>query len=140
MARDISSKIIRRVAMIHENRSALEAAILMTEEFIGSVVVTGDSGVVGIFTERDLMMKVVGKKLDPEKAKIKEVMTRELVKVAPSDTASYCLNLMKDRRCRHLLVFAGNEFLGIVSLRDVVTLMIDEKEELIEYLQKYITS
>lgn len=140
MARDISSKIIRRVATIHENRSALEAAILMTEEFIGSVVVTGDSGVVGIFTERDLMMRVVGKKLDPEKVKIKDVMTKELAKVSPGDTADHCLNLMKERRCRHLLVFAGNEFVGIVSLRDVVTLMIDEKEELIEYLQKYITS
>lgn len=125
---------------IDENRTALEAATLMTEEFIGSVIVTSAAKVVGIFTERDLMMRVVGKRKDPEKVKIKDVMTKDPSKVNPKDTASYCLNLMKDQRCRHLLVFDGEEFLGIVSLRDIVALMIDEKEELIGHLEKYISS
>ena len=140
MSRDISLKIIRRVMTINENRTALEAATLMTEEFIGSVVVTSAAKVVGIFTERDLMMRVVGKRKDPEKVRIKDVMTKDLSQVNPRDTASYCLNLMKDQRCRHLLVFDGEEFLGIVSLRDMVALMIDEKEELIGHLEKYISS
>jgi CBS domain-containing protein len=47
---------------------------------------------------------------------------------------------MKEHRCRHLLVFEGDEFVGIVSLRDMVVLMIDEKEELIGQLQRYISS
>ena len=140
MAREIAPKIVRRVATVDENRSCLEAAILMTEEFVGSVVVTSSSKVAGIFTERDLMMKVVGKQLDPDKAKIKDVMTKDVVKVSPCDTASHCLNLMKEKRCRHLLVFDHDEFIGIVSLRDMVALMIDEKQEMIEYLEKYITS
>lgn len=140
MSRDISSKVIRKVATIDENRSALEAAMVMTEEFIGSVVVTRSSKIIGIFTERDLMMRVVGKRKDPEKVKIKDVMSESLIAVGPKDSAGYCLNLMKEHRCRHLLVFAGDEFLGIVSLRDMVTLMLDEKEELIGHLEKYITS
>lgn len=140
MSRDISSKVIRKVATIDENRSALEAAMVMTEEFIGSVVVTRSSKLIGIFTERDLMMRVVGKRKDPEKVKIKDVMSESLITVGPKDSAGYCLNLMKEHRCRHLLVFAGDEFLGIVSLRDMVTLMLDEKEELIGHLEKYITS
>ena len=140
MARYIETKIVRKVATIDENRSCLEAAVLMTEEFVGSVVVTSSSKVIGIFTERDLMMRVVGKRRDPEQAKIKDAMTKDIIKVSPRDTASYCLNLMKERRCRHLLVFDGDEFLGIVSLRDLVALMIDEKEELIGHLEKYITS
>jgi signal-transduction protein with cAMP-binding, CBS, and nucleotidyltransferase domain len=140
MARHIETKIVRKVATIDENRSCLEAAVLMTEEFVGSVVVTSSSKVSGIFTERDLMMRVVGKRRDPEQAKIKDAMTKDIIKVSPRDTASYCLNLMKERRCRHLLVFDGDEFLGIVSLRDLVALMIDEKEELIGHLEKYITS
>ena len=140
MARYIETKIVRKVATIDENRSCLEAAVLMTEEFVGSVVVTSSSKVIGIFTERDLMMRVVGKRRDPEQAKIKDAMTQDIIKVSPRDTASYCLNLMKERRCRHLLVFDGDEFLGIVSLRDLVALMIDEKEELIGHLEKYITS
>ncbi|MGH7232147.1 MAG: CBS domain-containing protein [Nitrospiraceae bacterium] len=140
MARDISSKIVRRVVTIDENKSVLEVAALMTEEFIGSVVVTSDSKITGIFTERDLMMKVVGKRKDPETVKIKDSISKDLIKVSPKDTASYCLNLMKEHRCRHLLVFDDEEFVGIVSLRDMVALMIDEKEELIGHLEKYITS
>lgn len=140
MARTIKEKIVRKVVTIDENRSALEAAILMTEEFIGSLVITSSAKIAGIFTERDLMMRVVGKRKDPEKVKIKDVMTKDLVKVSPNDTASHCLNLMKEQRCRHLLVFDGDQFVGVVSLRDMVALMIDEKEELIGYLEKYITS
>lgn len=140
MVWNITSKIVRKVATIEENRSTLDAAILMTEEFIGSMVVTNPSGIVGVFTERDLMMNVVGRKRDPEKVKIKDAVLHDPIKVSPQNTASQCLNLMKEHRCRHLLVFDGDEFVGIVSLRDMVTLMIDEKEELIECLNRYITS
>jgi CBS domain-containing protein len=140
MAWKIESKIVRKVATIDEGKSTLEAAILMTEEFIGAVVVKNSSGIAGIFTERDLMMRVVGKKKDPEKVKIREVMSNAPPKVSPKDTASDCLDLMKNQRCRHLLVFADNEFVGIVSLRDLVALMIEEKEELIKCLNRYITS
>ena len=140
MAWKIESKIVRKIATMDESKSTLEAAILMTEEFIGAVVVTNSSGIAGIFTERDLMMSVVGKKKDPEQVKIREVMSNAPPKVSPKDTASDCLDLMKNQRCRHLLVFADNEFVGIVSLRDLVALMIEEKEELIECLNRYITS
>jgi CBS domain-containing protein len=136
----IASKIVRRVATIDENKTVLDAAKLMTEEFIGSVVVTNSSGIRGLFTERELAMNVVGKGKDPEKVQIKDVMTCDPIKVSPDDTASGCLDLMKNHRCRHLLVFEGDEFIGIVSLRDMVALMIDEKEELIGHLQRYITS
>ena len=140
MAWKIESKIVRKIATIDESKSTLEAAILMTKEFIGAVVVTNASGIAGIFTERDLMMSVVGKKKDPEQVKIREVMSNAPPKVSPKDTASDCLALMKNQRCRHLLVFADKEFVGIVSLRDLVALMIEEKEELIESLNRYIIS
>ncbi|MFQ5587061.1 MAG: cyclic nucleotide-binding/CBS domain-containing protein [Thermodesulfobacteriota bacterium] len=136
----IASKIVRKVVTIDENRTAMEAARVMTDEFIGSVVVTSPSGITGVFTERDLMMRVIGRGKDPEKVTIKDVMTEELIKVSPDDTAGRCLKLMKDHRCRHLLVFNKDEYVGIVSLRDIVALMIDEKEALIEQLQTYITS
>jgi CBS domain-containing protein len=140
MAWNIASKIVRRVVTIDESRSVLDAATLMTEEFVGSTVITSSSKITGIFTERDLMMRVVGKKRDPERVRIKDVMTKDVVIVSPKDTANYCLNLMKEYRCRHLLVFDGDEFVGIVSLRDMVMLMMEEKEELIAYLHQYISS
>ena len=140
MVLGIRSKITRRVVTIDEHKSAMDAASLMAEEFIGSVIVTGASKVAGLFTERDLMMKVVGKRRDPEKVQLKEVMTKDLITVGPSDSANRCLGLMKEHRCRHLLVFDGDQFVGIVSLRDMVALILDEKEELIQNLERYITS
>lgn len=136
----IASKIVKRVATIDENKSVSDAAQLMTKEFIGSVVVTNASGICGLFTEREVMMNVVGKGKDPKKVLIKDVITRDLITVSPNDTAGTCLDLMKKHRYLHLLVFEGNEFVGTVSLRDVAELMIDQKETLIQHLEKYITS
>jgi CBS domain-containing protein len=136
----IASKIVRRVATIDENKSVLDAAKLMTDEFIGSVIVTNPSGIRGLFTEREPMMNVVGKGKDPEKVRIKDVMANDPIKVSPNATASLCLDLMKQHRCRHLLVFDEDEFVGLVSLRDMVALMLDEKEELIQHLERYIAS
>lgn len=140
MSRQVMSIIVRRVVTVDENRSAMEAALIMTEEFIGSVVVTKAARVVGIFTERDLMMRVIGQGLDPARMKIRDVMTKDPITILPEDTADQCLALMKDHRCRHLLVFEGEEFVGIVSLRDIVHLLLDEKEEIIGHLERYITA
>jgi CBS domain-containing protein len=85
-------------------------------------------------------MKVFGKRQDPETVKIKDVMATDPINVGSINTASYCLDLMKEHRCRHLLVFEGDAFVGIVSIRDMVALMIDKKEELIEHLKHYIAS
>lgn len=140
MAWNIASQIVRKVVTIDASHSVLDAATLMAEEGVGSVVITSSSKITGIFTERDLMMRVVGKKRDPESVRIKDVMTTDMAIVSPKDTANHCLNLMKERRCRHLLVFDRDEFVGIVSLRDMVALMIEEKEDLIAYLHQYISS
>ena len=140
MSMTIAPKIVRRVATIDENKSVLDAAKLMTEEFVGSVVVTNVSGIRGLFTERELMMNVVAKGKDSEKVRIKDVLASDPIKVSPSTTADLCLDLMKEHRCRHLLVFEGDEFVRIVSLRDMVALMIDEKEDLIQHLERYIAS
>jgi CBS domain-containing protein len=136
----IASKIVKRVATIDENKYVSDAAQLMTEEFIGSVVVTNASGICGLFTEREMVMNVVGKGKDPKKVLIKDVITRDPVKVSPNDTAGTCLDLMKEHRCLHLLVFEGDEFIGTASLRDVAELMIDQKDTLIRHLEKCITS
>jgi len=135
----ITPRIEHKVATIDEHRTALEAATLMTSQYIGSVVVTSTSGIKGIFTERDLMMKVVGERKDPAKVKLIDLMPGTSVRVAPDETSEHCLELMKEHRCRHLMVFNGDEFIGIVSLRDMVALMIEEKERLISQLNDYIS-
>jgi CBS domain-containing protein len=91
-------------------------------------------------TERDVMMNVVGEGKDQKKVLIKDVITRAPIKVSPNDTAGTCLDLMKEHRCLHLLVFDGDEFIGTASLRDVAELIVDQKETLIQHLEKYITT
>jgi CBS domain-containing protein len=135
---DISPKIERAVAVLDEDRTILDAAQLMVERYIGSIVVTAAHDVVGIFTERDLM-RIVAQRRDPAGIKLKEVMRVDLLRVSPYATVEDCLSLMRANRCRHLLVFDGEDFLGIVSLRDLAMLMLDEKEHLIAELTTYIT-
>ena len=137
---NITSTIVRRVVTINENRSVFEAAKLMTEEFIGWLVVTNATGIHGLLTERELIKNVVGQGKDPEKVKIKDTITPNPLRVSPTVDASHCLDLMKKHHCRHQLVYEGEEFVGIVSVRDLVVLLLAEKEELIRQLERYITS
>ncbi|MDQ6987927.1 MAG: CBS domain-containing protein [Mariprofundaceae bacterium] len=135
----ITSRIQHNVATIDENSSTLEAAKQMTGRYIGSLVVTGAYGIKGVFTERDLMMRVIGEGLDPAQVKVGEVTNEALITVKQDEEVNRCLDLMKENRCRHLVVFDGETFVGIVSLRDMVALMISEKEELINRLQEFIS-
>lgn len=101
---NITSTIVKRVVTINENRSVFEAAKFMTEESIGSLVVTNATGIRGLLTERELIKNVVGKGKDPEKVKIKDTITPNPLRVSPNVDADHCLDLMKEHHCRHLLV------------------------------------
>jgi CBS domain-containing protein len=135
---EIRPGIERMVAILDERKTALDAARVMAEKFIGSVVVTGSSTVTGLYTERDLM-RAVAQGRNPAETKLRDAMRRDLPRVAPGDSVERCLELMRHNRSRHLLVYEGEEFVGIVSLRDLVALMLAEKEELIRQLTRYIT-
>jgi CBS domain-containing protein len=136
----ITAKIERQVVLLDENRTTFEAAALMSEKHIGSVVVTRESRVIGLFTERDLIRDMAQKRRDPTTVKISQVMRPEFVRVTPTEHSERCIELMKQHRCRHLLVFDGNAFVGIISLRDLLLVLLEEKEELIRQLTRYVTS
>jgi CBS domain-containing protein len=136
----ITAKIERHVVLLDENRTTHEAAELMFEKHIGSVVVTRESRVIGLFTERDLIRDMAQKRRDPTTVKIREVMRPEFVRVTPAERGERCIELMKQHQCRHLLVFDGDAFVGIISLRDLLLVVLEEKEELIRQLTKYVTS
>ncbi len=136
MSIKITSIIEKDVVTMDPERTAFEAAALMAKMYVGSVIVKKGKKVTGLFTERDLMMKVVAAGLDPAVVKISEVMTRDLVMVGPDATCMQCIKLMKKYRCRHLAVFEKDKFLGVVSLRDMLALMIEEKEHLEHLLEE----
>lgn len=139
MPRKITKYITRNVVRMDENQTVLDAAKKMAERYIGSIVVNGSDGGCGLFTERDLLMKVTGQGKDPAKMLLRDVASRDTPRVDPDEKCSRCLELMKEHRTRHLMVFENNKFVGIVALRAMVQLMIEEKEELIGFLEQYIT-
>jgi CBS domain-containing protein len=136
---DISQRVQRMVAVLDDGKTAIEAARLMSEKHIGSVVVTTGSKVKGLFTERDLM-RAVAAGSNAAEIRLKDVMRTEIPTVSPRESVERCLALMGDNHSRHLLVYDGSEFVGLVSLRDLVMLMLDEKERLIQELTRYITT
>jgi CBS domain-containing protein len=136
----INEKIERQVVLLDESKTAYDAAVLMCDKHIGSVVVTRASKIVGLFTERDLMRRVVRERLDPATAEVRDVMRKDYVRVAPDERGERCIELMKEFQCRHLMVYDGDAFVGIISLRDLLVLLLDEKEELNLQLTKYVTS
>lgn len=123
---------------------AKEATVLngleqMAEKRIGSLVVVENGKPIGIFTERDYARKIGPERRNPEETLIKDVMTKELITVEPSQTINECLVLMTDNHIRHLPVMDGNHLVGLISVGDVVKDIIEELEFHVDQLKNYIT-
>lgn len=136
----ISEKVERQVVLLDENKTAYDAAVLMSDKHIGSVVVTRASRIIGIFTERDLMRDVVRERRNPGTVTLKDVMRKDVPRAAPGESGERCIELMKQHKCRHLLVYDGEAFVGIVSLLDLLLLLLGEKDVLLSQLTKYVTT
>jgi CBS domain-containing protein len=95
------------------------AAARMTEEVCGSILVCEGERLVGIFTERDLVTRVVGKGLAPKKTRLKEVMTPDPERIESTATARDALRRMDEIGCRYLPVMEDGRVLGVVSRRDI---------------------
>jgi CBS domain-containing protein len=100
--------------------TALEAARMMTERNIGALPVLRDGRLVGIFSERDVMTRVVASGRSPGSTRLAEVMTAHPRTVSPEETVDNCLFIMKEFGFRHLPVCEGDDFVGLVSLRDLI--------------------
>jgi CBS domain-containing protein len=130
----------RRVVTIERQSSAREAAKLMTRHVIGALPVLDTDRLVGIFTERDLMGRVVAADLDPSEAIVGDVMTKDLVVARLDESYETCLGRMQQARVRHLVVLDGDRLSGIVSLRDLLAVDGQEKAETIDLLTAYVRS
>ena len=127
----------QKIVLVPQDSSVRDAVRRMTDRHIGAVPVTDGERVTGIFTERDVMARVVAAGRDPEQTTVAEVMTRDLIVAAPADTCEDCLRLMKQANVRHLLVLSEGRLAGIVSLRDLLNLDADEKQLAIRLLSAY---
>ena len=118
-----------------------DVVLLMAEHNIGLVpIMSGEGKLLGVFSERDLVRRVISKDLNLATAQIDEVMTKDLVLADVSETHEQCLQKMKDRGIRHMLVIEGGKLLGILSMRDLLELDLTVQRETIEVLHNYIYS
>src|SRR5271166_232569 len=121
-------------------QTVLEVARLMVKHNIGAVPVLQDGQLAGIFSERDLMTRVVVGGKDPARTLVSQVMTEDPLTVAPNDSLETCMTLMKRHGFRHLPVCAGRELKGVVSLRDILLQNLDEKDDEVRMMRAYLHS
>jgi CBS domain-containing protein len=118
--------------------SVLDAARLMNTRGIGGVVVTRDGEMVGIFTERDVLRRVVAEQLDPAATVLESVMTTPVVSCESNTGLDECMQTMSNRRVRHLPVVDGGQLAGILTSGDIVAHQVREQQDTIEHLSNYI--
>ena len=128
------------VITIHADASAQAAAMLMNEAHIGSLVVTDQDGhLIGIFTERDLLKRVVARDLLPHEVRVGDVMTGEVWTCATETPLDEVRLLMAERRIRHVPVLDDGRLLGMISIGDLNAARVAEMSATISYLEQFIT-
>lgn len=136
----LAGKRLREVVTVDASDTVLEAVRQMDQANTGSVVVLDDDRMSGIFTERDLMRRVVLRGRDVSQTRVSEVMTRDLVFTEPSEPGKDAMSKMTRHRCRHLPVIEGERLLGVVSIGDLMKEISDEQSVEIHFLKEYIYS
>jgi len=131
----ISDQVLQKVT---PRDTVRQAARLMREKKIAAVLVMDGERLVGIVTERDMTVRVVAAGLDPDATPISEMMTADPDTLAPSDTASDALRMMKSRNYRHLPVVDGGTVVGMVSVRDLYAVYNGELEQDLKDRNAYI--
>ncbi len=127
-----------QVYRIAEDHTVLEAARLMNEHRIGALVVTRGGKLVGIFTERDILCRVVAAQRDPAGTLVRDVMTSPVACCTPQTTREECRAVMRGRRLRHLPVIEGDRLVGMVSIGDVLEAAEADQVATIRYLYEYM--
>jgi CBS domain-containing protein len=119
--------------------SVADAVAEMNRHRVGSVLVIDNGNVVGIFTERDVLRRVVGAGLDPKRSVVADVMTSGVITISPEATIEQTMVLFTEKRCRHLPVVENGRLVGTISIGDVTRWMADSHRAEAEHLKNYIT-
>jgi CBS domain-containing protein len=128
----------RTIHYIEPQQTILEAAKYMVEGNVGAAPVLDGTKLVGIFSERDIMSKVVTQGLDPQRTRISEVMSTTLRTLNPESSCEEAMLMMQTHGIRHLPVCDGNTLVGFLSLRDLLRHRLEEKSGEAEAMRAYI--
>jgi CBS domain-containing protein len=130
----------RHVVSISPDETVFDAIKLMADRAIGSLVVMDPrQNLVGIVTERDYARKVIIKGRSSRETKVSEIMTTNVLTATSDYTVNSCMEVMTEKRIRHLPVVEDDRVIALVSIGDLVQAIIADQQEEIQHLEQYIT-
>jgi CBS domain-containing protein len=128
----------RAVCTVSSKVTVAEAVAEMNRQKIGSIVVMNDTALAGIFTERDVLTRVVAGNLDPKTTPITTVMSGNVLTIAPTATVQQVMDIFAERHCRHLPVVEAGQLRGLISIGDVSRWVANAHRAEAESLRQYI--
>lgn len=128
------------VFAIGPDAPVIDAIRLMAEKRIGAVVVMEGGRLAGILSERDYARKIVLQGRSSANTPVRDIMTAEVITVGLQDNIDHCMQIVTERRIRHLPVVDGGAVLGVVSIGDLVKAVIEDQQLELDQLQRYIAS
>lgn len=128
----------KNVFAVPPTMSVADAVAEMNRHRVGSVLVIDGGRLVGIFTERDVLRRVVGAGVDPKRALVADVMTSGVITVSPDVSIEETMVLFTEKRCRHLPVVDNGRLVGTISIGDITRWMADAHRAEAEHLKNYI--
>lgn len=136
---DILDRKGTKIVTVSPDETVQDAASKMQAERIGAVLVLADNHeMLGIFTERDMLHRVVAQRRDPAATRVEEVMTRRVACCKPNTTLDECRTVMTTNRIRHLPVVSDDKLVGMVSIGDVLAQEVVAQQTTIDYLHAYL--
>ncbi len=128
------------VFAIGPDAPVIDAIRLMAEKHIGAVLVIQGGRLIGILSERDYARKIVLQGRSSADTPVRAIMTADVVTIGLDETTDRCMQLVTDRRIRHLPVVDHGQVLGVVSIGDLVKAVIEDQQVELDQLQRYIAS
>jgi CBS domain-containing protein len=130
----------REVWSIDADAPIVEAIRLMAERHIGALPVTRQGALVGVISERDYARKVILLGRSSADTPVSQIMSSPVISVTPEDGVRRCMEIMTERRIRHLPVLGPDQaMIGMISIGDLVRAVIEEQQETIEQLERFIS-
>jgi CBS domain-containing protein len=137
----VAALIERKGSAVHAVASTItiaEAVAEMNRKRIGCIVIVDSGQLAGIFTERDVLRRVVGAGLDPKTVKVADVMTKNVHTIPPSATIEQTMALFGEMHCRHIPVVDNGQIKGLISIGDISRWMSDTHRAEADHLKDYI--
>src|SRR5215469_4100089 len=124
----LAQKRVSTVWTIDPNATVIDAIRLMDEKNVGALPVVDNGRLVGIVSERDYTRKIILKGRSSKDTPVSDIMTKAVLTVNPSNSVTDCMQIMTDKRVRHLPVLDGRNLVGILSIGDVVNWLISAQK------------